>query len=217
MGNKINPKIFRIQKLADWQSRWFHVKNYQDFLKQDVALREFLSKKLARLGLAGLDIERSLNSLKILIKTAKPGLIIGRGGSGIEQLKKEIALVLKKASPLFKIPQFSLEVEEVKQPQSNALVMANAIAEQIERRLPFRRVLKQTLEKIIQTKDVLGAKVLIKGRLNGNEIARREWLAKGQMPLQTLRSDIDYAQVTAYTTYGTIGIKIWVYKGEKKQ
>lgn len=207
----------RIVGLADWQSRWFSQKNFQGFLKQDVVLRAFILKKLGRIGLGSIEIERSFNAIKVILKTAKPGLIIGRGGAGVEQLKKEIDAALRKADPKIKIPQVLLEIEEIKQPQSHAAVMASSIAEQIEKRMPFRRLLKQSLEKIAATKGVEGVKIVIKGRLDGNEIARKEWLAKGRLPLHTLRADIDYARDTAFTTYGTIGIKVWIHKGERKE
>ncbi|PJE57946.1 MAG: 30S ribosomal protein S3 [Candidatus Portnoybacteria bacterium CG10_big_fil_rev_8_21_14_0_10_36_7] len=216
MGHKINPKLMRLTGLSDWQSRWFSAKEFPQFLEEDLLLREHLEKKLSKSGLAAIEIERSFNALKVIIKTSKPGLIIGRGGSGIEDIKKELTKLLKARFPQSKGYQINLEVEEIKNPQGQAMVMALNIAEQIEKRMPFRRTLKQTIEKISQSKDVLGVKIMIKGRLDGNEIARKEWLAKGQLPLHTLRANIDYVRATAFTTYGTIGIKVWIYKGERQ-
>ncbi len=172
-------------------------------------------KKLAKAGVDKIEIERSGNAVNVIVKTARPGLIIGRGGSGVDQIKEDIKKIVAKGQAVG-APKFEvrLEIEEVKNPDSHAAISAQNMAEQIEKRLPFRRVLKQTLEKILQSKEVRGAKIMMKGRLGGAEIARTEWLAKGSIPLHTLRAIIDYAQATAFTTYGTVGIKVWVYKGE---
>ncbi len=214
MGQKVHPLSFRIGIGADWRSHWFSKGKYREFLEQDVKLRAFIMKKLDRAGVNLIKIERSTNSINIIIQTARPGLVIGRGGSGVEELKQEIKKVLQKCRQGLANLEVHLEIEEVKQAGSQAAVVAADMAGQIEKRLPYRRVIKQTLSKVMQNGEVQGAKVMVKGRLNGAEIARREWLKKGKIPLQTLRSDIDYAQSTAYTTYGTIGIKVWVYKGE---
>lgn len=214
MAQKIHPFAFRLGLTTNWKSRWFNKKKYRHFLEQDVKLRSFIMKKLDKAGINSVEIERSPNSISVIIKTARPGLVIGRGGTGAEELKQEIKKVLQKSGSLLKNTEIRLEIEEVKQPASQAAVIAQEIANQLERRLPFRRVIKQTLDKIMQNKEVKGAKIMIKGRLGGAEIARKEWLKKGQIPLQTLRSDIDYSQATAYTTYGTVGVKVWIYKGE---
>jgi small subunit ribosomal protein S3 len=214
MGQKVHPLVFRIGLGTNWKSRWFSKGKYKEFLKQDVKLRDFIMKKLDKAGLNSIEIERSANSINIIIQTARPGLVIGRGGGGAEELKQEIKKILQKDRPESTKMEIRLEIEEVKQAGSQAAIIAADMANQIERRLPYRRVIKQTLDKVMQNKDVQGAKVMTKGRLNGAEIARTEWLKKGRMPLQTLRANIDYAQATAYTTYGTIGIKVWIYKGE---
>lgn len=215
MGQKVNPVVFRLGQNQAWKSRWYNKKSYKEFLKQDTALRGFLSKKLLKAGIDTIEIERFGNVVSVILKTARPGLIIGRGGGGIEQLKEDIKKIIAKEK-VAGMPKFEirLEVEEVKAPDSHALIVAQNMAEQIERRLPFRRVIKQTLDRIMQSKEVEGAKIMMKGRLGGAEIARTEWLAKGKIPLHTLRANIDYAQATAFTTYGTVGIKVWVYKGE---
>ncbi len=215
MGQKVNPVGFRLGQTQEWRSRWYNKKLYKDFLKQDVALRDFLTRKLSKAGVDKIEIERSGNAVNVIVKTARPGFIIGRGGGGIEQLKEDVKKIIAKEK-IAGMPKFEvrLEVEEVKNPDSHAAIVAQNIAEQIEKRLPFRRILKYTLDKILQTKEVKGAKIMMKGRLGGAEIARTEWLAKGSIPLHTLRADIDYAQATAFTTYGTVGIKVWVYKGE---
>ena len=211
MGQKISPTSFRISFRKRWLSRWFcSGKKYAEFFKEDFAIRQFLSKKLKNMSIDRVEIERSPDILSVAIYTARPGLIIGRGGSGAEDLKKELQKLIKRKTAV------KVEIQEYKNPETSAAIMAESVAEQIERRLPFRRVLKQTLGKITANKkEVLGAKIEIAGRLNGAEIARTEHLDEGTPPLQTLRADIDYAKRTAYTTYGTIGVKVWVYKGTK--
>lgn len=214
MGQKVNPVAFRLGFTQNWKSRWFNKKKYQEFLKEDFLIRSFLTKKLAKAGLDKIEIERSANSINVIINAARPGLIIGRGGSGIEDLKKATKQYLLRKIRLPLKTDLRLSVEEVKAAESKAAVMAQNMAEQIEKRIPYRRVIRQALERILQNKEVQGAKVMVGGRLDGNEIARREKLYKGKIPLQTLRANIDYAQVTAYTTYGTVGIKVWIYKKE---
>jgi small subunit ribosomal protein S3 len=208
MGQKTSPISFRVGYKKDWLSRWFGGKNYQAYLEDDHNIRQFLSKKLRFIGVDKIQMERSPDVLNIIVYTSRPGLIIGTGGSGVEKLKAELVKLLKTKVSL------KMEIQEYRYPESSAHIMAEQMAEQLEKRMPHRRVLKQTLEKITSSKDVKGAKVEVSGRLGGNEIARTEHLAKGSLPLQTVRADIDYARATAYTTYGTIGIKVWVYKGE---
>ncbi|MFH1460974.1 MAG: 30S ribosomal protein S3 [Patescibacteria group bacterium] len=214
MGRKVHPFIFRIGSTNNWASRWFNKKNYRNLLRQDIKLRSFIIKKLEKAGVSSVEIERSANSINVIVKTARPGLVIGRGGSGIEELKQEVKKIIQKDGSESTNLEIRLEIEEVRQPNAQALIVAHDMASQIERRMPYRRVMKQTLEKIMQNKEAQGAKVMLKGRLNGAEIARKEWLKKGRLSLQTLRANIDYAQATAYTTYGTIGIKVWISKGE---
>jgi small subunit ribosomal protein S3 len=215
MGQKVHPVAFRLGGIQNWRSRWFTKKKYQDFLKEDYFIRNFLVRKLIKAGVERIEIERSSNYLNIVIFAARPGLIIGRGGSGIEDLRLELKRALYKNFKILLKKDLRLSVEEVKGAESKAAVAAQGMAEQIEKRLPFRRVLKQGIDRISQAKDVQGVKIMIKGRLDGNEIARKEWLRKGRIPLQTLRANIDYAQATAYTTYGTVGIKVWIYKKEE--
>lgn len=214
MGHKVHPFIFRLGIVTNWRSRWFDKKQYKDLLEQDLILRKFITKKLDKAGVESVEIERSANFINLIIKTARPGLVIGRGGSGVEELKQEVKNIILKGCPALAKTEVRLEIEEIKQPTSRARIVAMDIAVQIEKRFPYRRAMKQALEKIMANSEVKGAKVVVKGRLNGAEIARKEWLKEGRVPLQTLRSDIDYAEATAYTTYGTIGIKVWVYKGE---
>ncbi len=209
MGQKISPTSMRLSINKDWLSHWFKVRNYPEFLKEDVAIRKFLDKKLKSMSVDSIIIERSPDVLAIIIHTARPGLIIGRGGTGIEDLKAEIIKLIKRKTAI------RLDVQEFKNPETSARIVAEQIAEQIEKRTPYRRVLKQSLVKIMSNRDVKGAKVTIGGRLDGNDIARTEHLEQGSLPLQTLRADIDFARFTAHTTFGTVGIKVWIYKGLK--
>lgn len=209
MGQKVHPKSFRLGITAGWNSRWFTSREYPKFLRQDVEIRKFLKKKLTTAGIAGVEIERSLQNLTITIHTAKPGVVIGRGGQGIESLKQGIRRLLMGQGTY----NVKLNVQEVSKPDLASQVVVGNIAEQIEKRLPFRRIMKQTVEQVMQA-GAKGVKVMLAGRLNGAEIARTEMLTRGSLPLQTLRADIDYGRGEAFTTYGKIGIKVWIYKGE---
>ena len=224
MTHKVHPKAYRIRRINDWNSRGFY-KNYQKCLEEDFKIREFLEKKLEKIGIEKIEIERFSGKLNIIISSARPGLIIGRGGQGIEELKKELEKKIKifsestianearKGSKDKK--EIKIEIREIKNPWTSANLSAQWAARQIEKRFPYRKVLKQTLSKISASKETKGAKIELSGRLNGAEIARREWAKTGRLPLQTIRSDIDYAVVKAYCSYGVIGVKVWIYKGEK--
>ncbi len=215
MGQKVNPIVFRLGITQNWRSNWFaSKKKYKEFLQEDFYIREFLAGKVAKAGADRIEIDRSSSAVKVIIFAARPGLIIGRGGSGIEDLRKSLKLFLHKKIGLPLKTDLHLAVEEIKNPESRAAIIGRNIAEQIEKRIPFRRTMKQAIEKVSQMKGVTGVKIMIKGRLDGNEIARKEWLREGRIPLQTLRAKVDYAATTAFTTYGTIGIKVWVYKKE---
>ena len=209
MGQKISPTSLRVGINKDWKSRWFGAKKYSKFLEEDLAIRKFLTGKLKNMSVDRVEIERSPDLLSVMVATARPGLIIGRGGTGIEDLKTQIQKMIKRKTAV------RLEVQEYKTPENSAHIMAEQMAEQIEKRTPYRRVLKQALTKITASRDVKGAKVSLGGRLDGNDIARTEHMEQGNLPLQTLRADIDYARATAHTTYGTVGIKVWIYKGLK--
>ena len=209
MGQKTSPTSFRVGINKDWASRWFGHRKYKEYLKDDVAVRGFLNQKLKNVAVDRIELERGTDALNILIYTARPGLIIGRGGTGVEELKSAVRDLLKKKVGV------RIEIQEIKNPEASASIMAESIVDQIEKRIPFRRVMKQTLSKIMAGKGVKGAKIQIGGRLDGAEIARSEHLEEGSLPLQTLRADIDFARATAITTYGTIGVKVWIYKGEK--
>jgi small subunit ribosomal protein S3 len=210
MAKKVHPKIFRIKEITDWGSRGFYEKDFKKLLEEDFKIREFLEKKLGKIGIEKIEIERSPGKINVLISSARPGLIIGRGGGGVEELKKELENKIIKEKKEVKI-----EIREVKDPWVSAPLVAQWVAQQIEKRVGYRRVLKQALAKIMAEKGVQGARVEVAGRLDGVEIARTEWLKKGRLPRQTLRADIDYAESRAYCTYGVVGVKVWIYKGEK--
>jgi len=215
MGKKVHPFVFRIGQTTNWRSRWFSQRKYQDLLKEDHLLRNFVVEKLKKSGLSHLEIERSAGEIRIIIFTSRPGLVIGKGGAGIETLKNQIEkYYLRIRGDKSEKMQIKLQIEEVSKPDSNSQLLGQQIADQIERRMPFRRVLKQSITKAMQSSDVEGVKIMISGRLDGSEMARTEWLSKGKIPLQTIRANIDYAQVNSYCRYGVIGIKIWIYKGE---
>jgi small subunit ribosomal protein S3 len=214
MTHKVHPKVFRIRETADWDSRWLDRKRFSDNLEEDYKIREFVNEKLAKVGIEKIEIERSPGKLNVVISSARPGLIFGRGGAGIEDLKKEIVRKMLKVVA-GKKPELRLEVKEVKNPWISSTLSGQFIAQQLEKRTPFRKVLKQTLAKIMANREVKGVRMGVAGRLDGAEIARKEVMKKGQMPRQTIRADIDYGTATAHCTYGNIGIKVWIYKGEK--
>lgn len=204
--------------IKDWTSRWLPKKfKFEGSLREDYAIRTAVQKKINLAGIDSISIERTTNNIRVFIRAAKPGLIIGRGGKGIEELtqliEKKIAEVRKDRGVQEKAV-LRVSIEEIKRNEVSAAVTAQNIAWDLEKRFPFRRTIKKYLERIQQNRDVKGAKIKVGGRLDGNEIARTEQVSFGSLPLQTLRADIDYAQATAYTTYGTIGIKVWIYKGE---
>ena len=223
MSHKVHPKSFRLRDSADWTSRWLSKKNTPQLLEEDFKIRTFLKKKLKECSVESIEIERFAGKTNVVVNSARPGLIIGRGGKGAEDLKKEIEKVLgrpAKAGLRAKAKalaggELRIEIREIKNVWASAALAGQWIAQQIEKRMPHRRVMKQAMEKIMASKEVKGARIELSGRLGGNEIARREWLRKGRLPLQTLRAVIDYALTEALCTYGIIGIKVWIYKGEK--
>ncbi|PIR98450.1 MAG: 30S ribosomal protein S3 [Candidatus Colwellbacteria bacterium CG10_big_fil_rev_8_21_14_0_10_41_28] len=209
MSKKVNPISYRLGINKNWLSRWMPPKGeFGKYLKEDQAIREVIKERLVRAGVANVQIERTPDSYKITIKAARPGIIIGRGGKGIEDLIKDIQKAIKSK------PQINLNVEEVRRTEVSAPVMAKNIAWDLERRMRYRRVLKRHLDIAMQNREIQGAKIMLAGRLNGAEIARKEHLMKGKLPLTTIRANIDYGETTAATTYGSIGIKVWLYKGQ---
>lgn len=218
MGQKVNPKSFRLGIIKTWDSRWLvNKKNFPSMLEEDFKIRRYILKSLKTAGIENLEIERLGSNLKVTISSARPGIIIGRGGKEIEKIKNELDKIIKKHRLEKNIKtnyNLNINIEEVKKPNSSAAIVAQGIAESIEKRMPYRRVMKKAIEQVSQQKEAKGIKIKMSGRLNGAEISRREWLDWGKMPLQTLRADIDYAEARAHCTYGTIGIKVWIYKGD---
>lgn len=204
--------------MRTWKSRWFSMKKMPEYLREDTLLREWLHKKLVQFHIESIEIERSPNVLQIIIKTSRPGMLIGRNGEGVEVLKNDIRKkIFKIWKTVGKEPEkkdFKLTVEEIRSPETHAAIAAQMIVDDLEKRVAFRRTMKQSLEKISSNKEVKGVKISLKGRLDGSEMARFEWAKKGRIPLQTMRADVDYADRTAFTTFGTIGVKVWIYKGE---
>jgi len=217
MAQKINPKSFRLGLTIPWSNRWFFKKNLRYFIEEDFLIRNLIREKILVAGIAAIEIERATDVIKILVRASRPGLIIGRGGKGIEELKNFLTKHMKKLrreKNWLKGFSLNLNVEELSRSEISAPVVAQQVAFDIEKRLPYRRILKRNLDVLKQNKGILGAKIKVSGRLNGGEIARQDQLATGKMPLQTLRANIDYGEATAFNSYGTVGIKVWLYKGE---
>ncbi|HEY4715006.1 MAG TPA: 30S ribosomal protein S3 [Candidatus Paceibacterota bacterium] len=214
MSKIVHPYAHRLIILRDWKSRWFGArKKFRDYLRGDVLIREFLEKKMHGFFVSQIEIERSQKSLRIILRTSRPGLIIGRSGEGAIKLKNEILKMMKK----FKIAipeEVKLDILEIPIPEADAGIVAFMVAEGLEKRMPYRRVIKQTLEKVMATRGVQGARIVLGGRLGGAEIARSEEVKKGSIPLQTFRADIDFARQRAHLPYGDIGIKVWIYRGQ---
>ncbi|MDD5251935.1 MAG: 30S ribosomal protein S3 [Patescibacteria group bacterium] len=208
MGNKVHPRIFRTGVIYGWNSKWFARRDFPKLLQEDTAIRKFLEEKLKECAVDHVEIERTARALTITIYTAKPGFVIGRGGTGIEDLKKQLRAKLGKEKS-----NLNLNVVEVSNPSLYANVVMQSIIADLEKRMPFRRILKQNLDRI-QKAGAKGAKIQVKGRLNGAEIARDEKLAWGSVPLHNLRADIDYASGFARTLMGSIGVKVWIYRGD---
>jgi small subunit ribosomal protein S3 len=214
MSHTVHPYAHRLVTLRDWKSKWFAKgQKYKDFLKNDILIREFLEKKLAGKYVGEIEFERNQKTTKIIIKTSRPGFIIGKAGDGVAVLTKDIIREMKRKN-ITAVPDFSVDIVEIKNPDADAMIVAQQIAEGLERRLPFRRVMKQTLDKVMASRDVKGAKFVLAGRLGGNEMARREEVKKGGIPLQFIRGDVDFATYRANLPYGVIGIKVWIYKGD---
>ncbi len=206
MGQKVNPKVIRLGITSDWDSKWYAGKaQYKRMLHQDLAIEKLLREKLETEGLSRIEILRTQGKVILNIHTAKPGLIIGRGGETIEKLKDLLAKKFKES--------FAINIKEIKKPMMDAMVVADSIARQLERRVSYRRAVKMAIEKAVEA-GAIGCKVYVGGRLNGVEISRGEFFSKGKIPLHTFRADIDYASLPANTSYGKIGVKVWIYKGE---
>lgn len=221
MTHRVHPYVFRIGETTTWKSRWFNLKRYQVLLREDTLLREWLWKRLASMRVSSIEIERSPNTLTIIVKTARPGILIGRGGEGIERLRHDIQDRIRRIAKNAPRPRrvaekrdLKLNIEEVRSPETDARIVGEEIKEDIEKRIRFRRILKQAVERVMTHREVKGVKIMLSGRLDGAEMSRTEWQKRGRVPLQTIRANLDYALVEALTTYGTIGIKVWIYKGD---
>ncbi len=212
MTHHVHPKIYRAQRNADWRSRWLSKQHFPQYLQEDYEIRQFFEGRANDLGIEDVEIERTPGQVKVLLHTSRPGLVIGRGGEGIDRMKEQLEKRLTASSSQ---QNLRLEVVEVKDPWVSARLVAQWIVQQLEKRIHHRRALKQALSRVVAKKEVLGAQVQISGRLEGSEIARTSWSMEGQLPRHTLRADIDYAYEVARTKYGTLGIKVWIYTGER--
>lgn len=214
MTHTVHPYSHRLGIIRDWKSRWFAPKGkYQENLKADVTIRAFLEKKLKGMYVADLEIERSAKAVRVILSSSRPGMIIGRAGDGAEALRKELKALLEKKGLLTNKLDVKLDVKEIKNAEANAAIVAQMVVEGLEKRLAFRRVMKQTIEKVMANRDVLGIKVSMRGVITGG-MARKEKMMKGRIPLQTLRADVDYAYALAVLPLGTVGVKVWIYKGD---
>lgn len=215
MTHVVHPYAHRLGILRDWRSRWFVTdrKKYREYLKADTVIREYLEERLRGMYVSDIEIERSQKHVRIIVKTSRPGVIIGRSGEGAQRLKADLEKVVRKLK-LSENPELKIDIEEVRSPESNAAIVGQMVAEGLEKRMPFRRILKQTVDKVMANRDVKGVRIHITGRLGGADMSRAEEIKKGRIPLQTLRADIDFARVEARLPYGVIGIKVWIYRGE---
>ena len=205
MGQKVNPHGLRVGIIKDWDSRWYEEKKFSDYLVEDYNLRKYLKKKLYAAGISKIEIERITTKINITIYTAKPGIVIGKGGAEIEKMKKELSKFTKS--------EINLNIKEIKRPDREAQLVAENVALNLENRMAFRRAMKQAMSRTMKA-GALGIKASVGGRLAGADIARTEFYSEGTIPLQTLRADIDYGFAEANTTYGKLGVKVWIYKGE---
>ncbi len=205
MGQKVNPHGLRVGIIKDWDSKWYAEKDFADYLVEDHKIREFLKKKLYTSGVSKIEIERASDRVKVVVYTAKPGIVIGKGGAEIEKLKNEISKMIGK--------KVQVDIKEIKRPDRDAQLVAENIALQLENRISFRRAMKSAMQRTMRA-GALGIKTSVSGRLGGADIARKETYSEGTIPLQTLRADIDYGFAEANTTYGKVGVKAWVYNGE---
>ena len=205
MGQKVNPHGMRVGVIKDWDSRWYAEADFADNLVEDHKIRTYLKKRLCSAGVSKIEIERASDRVKLIVHTAKPGIVIGKGGAEIEKLKAEVQKMTNK--------KLFVDIKEVKRPDRDAQLVAESIAQQLENRVSFRRAMKSTMSRSMKA-GVLGIKTAVGGRLGGADIARTEFYSEGTIPLQTLRADIDYGFAEADTTYGKLGVKVWIYKGE---
>lgn len=215
MTHTVHPFAHRLGTIRDWRSRWFvsDAKRYREYLRSDTVIREWLGERLRTMYVSDIEIERSQKVVRVIIKTSRPGMIIGRSGEGATKLKNDLTKVVKKLN-LSENPDIKIDIEEIRSPESNAAIVGQMVAEALEKRMPFRRILKQTVEKVMANRDVRGVRIGMSGRLGGADMSRTEEIKRGRIPLQTIRADIDFARITARLPYGMIGIKVWIYRGE---
>lgn len=205
MGQKVNPKGFRLGVIKTWDSNWYADRDYTDLLHEDYKVRKFIKERFFAAGVSRVEIQRTGNRLRVTIHTAKPGIIIGRGGQEVEILKAELIKMTSK--------NVNINIQEIRKPEMDAQIVAENVAQQMEKRISFRRAMKQSVGRTMRV-GAIGMKIMVSGRLGGSEIARTEWHAEGKVPLHTLRADIDYGFAEANTTYGKVGVKVWINKGE---
>ena len=216
MTHTVHPYAHRLGIIRDWRSRWFagDKKSFRENLAVDAAIRQYLTKKLRNMQIADIEIERSQSELRVILHTARPGLVIGRSGEHATKLRKELTNTVRKAAPAHN-RTVKLDIMEIRQPETSASVVGMMVVEGLEKRMPFRRVLKSTVEKVMAVRDVVGVRIIVSGRLNGADMSRKEEIKRGRIPLQTFRANIDYAHQEALLPYGVLGIKVWVYLGEQ--
>ena len=215
MSHTVHPYSHRLGLIRDWKSRWFsNGRKYRENLHSDIIIREYMEKKLEGMNVGDVQIERDDKKIRIIVSSSRPGLIIGRSGEGVTKLRDNLIKILKKKDYLVDGVMVKIDVEEIRYPEANAMVVAQMVQEGLEKRMPFRRVLKQTAEKVMSNREVQGVRIVAAGRLGGAEMARTEGVKRGRVPLQTFRADIDYASHRANLAYGVIGLKVWIYKGD---
>jgi small subunit ribosomal protein S3 len=205
MGRKVHPYGFRLGTSRTWNAKWYADKSYSTLLKEDITIRQLVTKRLANASVSLVDIERGINHVTVTVNTAKPGIVIGKGGANVEALRQQIGRLTSS--------KVKLEIKEIRQPELDAVLVATNIAQQLTRRIAFRKALKQAVQRTMKA-GAKGVRIQVSGRLGGSEMARREWDKEGRIPLNTLRADISYGQVHAHTTYGRIGVKVWIYRGD---
>lgn len=214
MSKIVHPYAHRLGILRDWKSRWFALGNkYKENFRADSLMRDYLTKKLRGFYISTIEIERNQKATRVIINTSRPGMLIGRSGEGITKLRQEFTDAMKKKGVALPA-DLKLDIVEIQNPDADAAIVAYSVAEGVEKRLPYRRVIKQAVEKVMQARGVQGVRIVMGGRLGGAEIARGEELKKGSIPLQTFRADIDFAREKAHMPYGDLGIKVWIYRGE---
>ncbi len=205
MGHKVHPNGFRLGVSRTWNAKWYSDKDYTDLLKEDMSIRRLVQKRLANASVSQVEIERGINHVTVTVHTAKPGIVIGKGGANVESLRQAVGRITTR--------KVKLEIKEIRQPELDAVLVAANIAQQLSRRIAFRKAIKQSVQRTMKA-GAKGVKIAVSGRLGGAEMARREWEKEGRIPLGTLRADISYGQVLSRTTYGAIGVKVWIYRGD---